>query len=189
LSILDNHHLKLTTVPSRSLAKIYVRKQSGTRTRGILRAGSATFPVSLGRSGIFANKREGDGGTPRGKFRLKRLWWRSDRITRPRTALPVRSIGPADAWSEDPADRRYNRPVRRGPGEPGDRLMRDDDLYDLIIEIDHNDRPRVAGRGSAVFIHVAREGFGPTAGCVGLRRNDLLRLLERLSPQTCVYIG
>ncbi len=74
-----------------------------------------------------------------------------------------------------PADRRYNRPVHRGPDEPGDRLMRADDLYDLIIEIDHNDRPRVAGRGSAVFIHIARDGFKPTAGCVALRRNDLLQ--------------
>jgi L,D-peptidoglycan transpeptidase YkuD (ErfK/YbiS/YcfS/YnhG family) len=169
--------------------QIRVRKRSGTKTRGILRAGAASIPVSLGRGGILANKREGDGGTPRGRFRLKRLWWRSDRITRPRTGLPVRAIGAADAWSEDPADRRYNRPVRRAPGEPGDRLRRDDGLYDLIVEIDHNDRPRIAGRGSAVFIHVARDGFGPTAGCIGLRRNDLLRLLKRLSPRTFIYIG
>jgi L,D-peptidoglycan transpeptidase YkuD (ErfK/YbiS/YcfS/YnhG family) len=67
--------------------------------------------------------------------------------------------------------------------------MRDDGLYDLIVEIDHNDRPRIAGRGSAVFIHVARAGFAPTAGCVALRRNDLLRLLERLSPRTWIHIS
>ena len=153
-----------------------------------MRAGPLALPVALGRAGILANKREGDGGTPRGRFRLKQLWWRADRITRPRTRLPVRPIGPADAWSEDPADRRYNRPVRRKPGEPGDRLMREDGLYDLIIEIGHNDRPRIAGRGSAVFIHVARDNFGPTAGCVGLRPGDLLRLLERLSPRTWIDI-
>ncbi|HWV53068.1 L,D-transpeptidase family protein [Pseudorhodoplanes sp.] len=176
-------------MPPRTLVHIWVQKRSGTRTRGILRAGNAVFPVALGRSGILANKREGDGGTPLGCFRLKRLWWRADRITRPRTRLPVRAIRPTDAWSEDPADRRYNRPVLRKPGEPGDRLMRDDGLYDLIIEIDHNDRPRTAGRGSAVFIHVAREGFGPTAGCVALRRNDLLRLMEKLSPRTRIHIG
>ncbi len=171
------------------LPHIHVRKRSGTKSRGILRAGSASFPVALGRGGILANKREGDGGTPRGRFRLKRLWWRSDRISRPRTGLPVRVIGPEDAWSEDPADRRYNRPVRRRPSEPGDRLMRDDNLYDLIIELDHNERPRISGRGSAVFIHLARDGFGPTAGCIGLRRDALLRLLEKLSPRTCIHIG
>lgn len=175
-------------MPSRPLVHIRVRARSGAKTRGILRAGSFTLPVALGRAGIVANKREGDGGTPRGRFRLKRLWWRADRITRPRTALPLRPIGPLDAWSEDPADRRYNRPVRRRPSEPGDRLMREDALYDLILEIDHNDRPRIAGRGSAVFIHVARENFGPTAGCIALRRNDLLRLIEWLSPRTWIHI-
>lgn len=173
---------------SRPLVHIQVHKQPGTRTRGILKAGHTTIPVALGRGGILTNKREGDGGTPRGSFRLKRLWWRRDRIARPRTALPVRAIRPTDAWSEDPADRRYNRPVHRQPGEPGDRLMRADDLYDLIIEIDHNDRPRVAGRGSAVFIHIARDGFKPTAGCVALRRNDLLRLLEQVGPQTRITL-
>jgi len=97
-------------------------------------------------------------------------------------------IRPTDAWSEDPTDRRYNRPVERRSDEPGDRLTREDDLYDLIIEIDHNDRPRVAGRGSAVFIHIARDGFKPTAGCVALRRNDLLRLLEQVGPRTRVIV-
>ena len=176
-------------MPTRPFVQLHVHKRSGTKTRGILRAGNTAFPVALGRSGILANKREGDGGTPRGRFRLKQLWWRQDRISRPRTALPTRAIRADDAWSEDPADRRYNRPVRRQPGEAGDRLMRDDDLYDLIIEIDHNDRPRIAGRGSAVFIHIARDGFKPTAGCIAFRRNDLLRLLERLGPRTEIVIS
>ncbi len=175
-------------MPQRPLIHLQVHKRSGTRTRGVLRAGNTTFFVALGRSGILANKFEGDGGTPRGRFRLKRLWWRQDRIARPRTLLPARPIRPEDAWSEDPNDRRYNRPVRRLAGEAGDRLRRKDGLYDLIIEIDHNDRPRVARRGSAVFIHVARDGFKPTAGCVALRRSDLLRLLERIGPATWIRI-
>jgi L,D-peptidoglycan transpeptidase YkuD (ErfK/YbiS/YcfS/YnhG family) len=144
--------------------------------------------VALGRTGIRADKREGDGGTPRGQFRPVRLWWRADRGPRPRTSLPMRRIGGDDAWCEDPHDRRYNRPFRRSANEPGDRLRRDDRLYDMVIELDHNTRPRMAGRGSAVFIHVARPAFAPTAGCVALTPHDLRALLERITPKTRILI-
>lgn len=167
-----------------SLKVLRVRAAAGSRTRGWLMAGPFRFRVALGRGGIRANKREGDGGTPVGRFRLKGLWWRADRGPRPRTRLPVRRIGPRDAWCEDPTDRRYNRPLVLSPGAGGDRLWRDDHLYDLVIEIDHNTRPRVAGRGSAVFIHVARPGFAPTAGCVALEPHRLRALLANLTQQT-----
>jgi L,D-peptidoglycan transpeptidase YkuD (ErfK/YbiS/YcfS/YnhG family) len=172
----------------RTLSSLRVRARPGRRTLGWLLAGPLAVPVALGRAGIKADKREGDGGTPRGRFRPLRLWWRADRLPRPQTSLPVRRIGPNDAWCEDPRDRRYNRPFQRTAKEPGDRLRRDDELYDLIIEIDHNTRPRIAGRGSAVFIHIARSAFAPTAGCVALRSSDLQRLLGRLSLRTRILI-
>lgn len=169
---------------------IRIRSRPGRRSQGWLYGPGAFKPmqVALGRGGIKASKREGDGGTPAGRFRPVRLWWRPDRLPRPRTLLPVRGIGGNDAWCEDPTGRRYNRAFRRSANEPGDRLRRDDGLYDLIVEIDHNTRPRVAGRGSAVFIHVARDGLGPTAGCVGLQRNALLQLVRSLSPKTRIII-
>jgi len=102
--------------------------------------------------------------------------------------LPARPITAADGWCEDPSDRRYNRPIRMSPGQPGDRLWRTDGLYDLIIEIDHNRRPRIARRGSAVFIHVARAEMTPTAGCVSLPDHTLRRLLARLGPNTTITI-
>lgn len=148
----------------------------------------AAIPVALGRGGILANKREGDGGTPRGTFHPVRLWFRADRHPRPRSLLPVRRIGLDNAWSEDPRDRNYNRPVKRRPGAPGDRLQRKDHLYDLIVEIDHNTRPRIAGRGSAIFIHLARPGFLPTAGCVALTGNRLRWLIGRLTSKTRIEI-
>ena len=95
-----------------TLSTLSVRAAPGARTRGWLTAGPLAFPVALGHGGILANKREGDGATPRGTFRLRRLWWRADRDPRPITALPVRRIGASDAWCEDPEDRRYNRPIR-----------------------------------------------------------------------------
>jgi L,D-peptidoglycan transpeptidase YkuD (ErfK/YbiS/YcfS/YnhG family) len=173
---------------SSSLGSIRVRVRPGRRSQGILRAGGLIVPVAIGRGSVKANKREGDGGTPRGRFFPQRLWWRADRLPRPRTLLPTRRIGPADAWSEDPADRNYNRPVLRSANEPGDRLKRWDGLYDVFIEIDHNARPRIAGRGSAVFIHVARPGLTPTAGCIALPLNELLRLARVLTCKTRIMI-
>jgi L,D-peptidoglycan transpeptidase YkuD (ErfK/YbiS/YcfS/YnhG family) len=175
-------------MPKKTLSRLTVRRRTGRPAQGRLTAGTAVLPVALGRAGIKANKREGDGATPRGTFRLKRLWWRADRHPRPPTLLPSRRIGPQDGWCEDPADRRYNQPVRLKPASHADRLARADALYDFLIELDHNTRPRVAGRGSAVFIHVARPGFAPTAGCVALEAAALRRLLGRLGPRTRIVV-
>jgi L,D-peptidoglycan transpeptidase YkuD (ErfK/YbiS/YcfS/YnhG family) len=171
-----------------SLSRIDVWPRPGDRRRGWLATGSQRIAVALGRGGIKADKREGDGATPAGRFRPVRLWWRGDRAPRPATLLPVRPIDPADGWCEDPADRRYNQPIRLLPGAAGDRLTRSDSLYDLIIEIDHNTRPRIARRGSAVFIHVARPGLAPTAGCVAMPAAALKRLSRRLGPNTRIVI-
>ena len=172
----------------KSFGKLDVRRKAGDPARGLLVAGRWTLPVALGRGSIKANKREGDGATPRGVFHPVRVWWRADRLPRPMTQLPLRRIGPGDGWCEDPNDRRYNRPVRVAAGSTADRLARTDALYDVIVEIDHNMRPRIAGRGSAVFIHVARPGFAPTAGCIALDRAALVRLVARLSRRTRIRI-
>jgi L,D-peptidoglycan transpeptidase YkuD (ErfK/YbiS/YcfS/YnhG family) len=171
-----------------TLKTIRVTRRSGVRTQGWLAAGALRVAVALGRSGIRADKREGDGATPRGRFRPLRVWWRSDRGLRPATLLPVRRIGPGDGWCEDPADRRYNRPIRLTDGSPGDRLWRADHLYDIVIELNHNARPRVAGRGSAIFVHVARPALAATAGCIALPAPLLRRLLARIGRKTRIQI-
>ena len=102
--------------------------------------------------------------------------------------LPVRPIRAGDGWCEDPADRHYNQPIKVPAGSSADRLARTDRLYDFIIELDHNTRPRIAGRGSAVFVHVARDNFGPTAGCVALEHGRLRKLLSHLGPRTRIEI-
>ncbi|WOH81848.1 L,D-transpeptidase family protein [Bradyrhizobium sp. BEA-2-5] len=179
----------MTVKRDRPLSIIEVRAAAGDPRRGWLSADGWTVPVALGRGGIIANKREGDGGTPRGVFHPRQLWWRADRHQRPTTFLPTRPIRREDAWCEDPADRHYNQPIRLDRAQGGDRLTREDHLYDFIIEIDHNTRPRIAGRGSAVFLHLARDNFGPTAGCVSMTKASMLRLLRRMSPQTRIIIG
>jgi L,D-peptidoglycan transpeptidase YkuD (ErfK/YbiS/YcfS/YnhG family) len=172
----------------RPCSLIRIRAAAGAISRGWLTAGGQSIPVALGRGGIVANKREGDGGTPRGTFRPRQLWWRADRHRRPRTFLPVRAIQPEDAWCEDPGSRHYNQAMRLDADSGGDRLKRDDHLYDFIVEIDHNTHPRIAGRGSAVFLHLARANFGPTAGCVSMTKSAMLHLLRRLGPETRIVI-
>ena len=170
-------------------ATVTVRRRPGLPTQGILTYDGCAIPVALGRGGLKANKREGDGGTPIGTFHPLRLWWRKDRYSRPNTALPVRAIRPSDGWCEDPASRHYNQPIRLAPNGAADRLMRADHLYDFIVEIDQNTRPRIAGRGSAVFLHLARPGFAPTAGCIAMTHAAMLRLLARLNSRTRIVVG
>ena len=184
-------HIRRVNKPMRTTELHVLRlcRAPAARWRGLLRAGHRVVPVALGRAGIKAGKREGDGTTPRGRFRLRRLWWRADRTPRPRTLLPSRPIRSDDGWCEDPSDRRYNRPIKLPPSSMGDRLWRQDGLYDLVIELDHNTRPRMAHRGSAVFIHVARDSLLPTAGCVALNVSDLSKLLGRLARNARIEIG
>lgn len=167
------------------ISQMSVRRRPGARHDGILRCGGLTLPVALGRSGVAFDKREGDGRTPAGHWRILRLLYRPDHGPRPVTRLPCRPLKPSDGWCDDASDRRYNRPVALPLGGARkishERMWREDGLYDLVLVLDHNSRPRVAGRGSAVFVHLARPGLRPTEGCVALRRADMLRLLARLS--------
>ncbi len=165
-----------------------VRARPGVNDRGIVIFGANPLSCALGRSGVRAAKREGDGATPRGRWRLRAVWYRRDRVARPRTRLGVRAIRPRDGWCDAPGDRNYNRPVRLPYPASAETMWRDDHLYDLVVELGYNDRPRSRGRGSAIFMHVAREGYAPTEGCVALKRSDLARLIEYCGPNSVIEI-
>ncbi len=160
----------------------------GTPSIGILRAGPFRFRCALGRCGIKALKREGDGATPAGILPLRCVLYRPDRLNRPRTALPVRALRPIDGWCDAPGDANYNRPVRSAYGASHEQLWREDGLYDLIVVLGHNDAPRKARCGSAIFMHVARDGYVPTEGCIALARNDLSKLLPMCGPGSAVCV-
>lgn len=173
----------------RRLTRLQVIASVRDRSKGFLIVGQASFPCALGRGGIIVSKREGDGGTPRGCLPLRRLFYRADRMARPRCLLPTRRIGPRDAWCDDMADRRYNRLIDRPPGEAEERLQRADPLYDIIVELGWNDRPVRRGRGSAIFWHLPRQGFTPTAGCVAIDAEAFRRILPRLARHCVMRIA
>lgn len=159
-----------------------------TRAR-ILQAGERKMPCSIGRSGAVPapDKREGDGTTPLGLWAIRGLLMRSDRVPALRTALPWRWIRPDDGWSDGIDDPAYNRPVRHPHAHSAERLWRDDELYDAIVILGHNDRPPVPGLGSAIFLHCWRDGAA-TEGCVAIGKGDLLDLATMLAPGDTLQI-
>jgi len=155
---------------------------------GLLSCRIGTFRCALGRGGVRAAKREGDGATPAGTFPLRRVLYRADRLAAPRTGLDVAAIARDDGWCDDPADPLYNCPVRLPFAAGHEKLWRDDALYDVIVVLGHNDDPPVPGAGSAIFLHVARPDYGPTEGCVALALDDLLVVLADCAPGDAIRI-
>ncbi len=146
---------------------------------------------ALGRSGVIAaaDKREGDGATPLGLWRLRRVLYRADWVGAPVTALPSAPIARDDGWCDAPRDRNYNRQVKQPYPGRCEHLWREDRLYDLLCVLGHNDDPPVPDLGSAIFLHVAKEGYAPTEGCVALARADLQALLAMAGPGDALEVA
>ena len=152
---------------------------------GTLRLGRWRVPCTIGRGGVRADKREGDGATPAGSHRITGLLWRADRMTRP--APWARPIGPSELWCDEPGHPSYNRLVRTPFDASAERLRRADRLYDLVLLTDWN-ADGVPERGSAIFVHRWRRPGAPTAGCVALAPRDLRRLVHRIGPGTRLVV-
>ena len=166
-----------------------VRSLAGDRARGWLTAGALRIPCALGPAGIVRRKREGDGGTPAGRFPLLWAFYRPDRKRPASGGVPLRVLRRDAGWCEDPRSSSYNRPVRLPFALACDSMWRADDLYDLTFVLDHNFTRRAKGAGSAIFFHLARPGLTPTAGCVAIRAADMRRLAPRLSARAVMWIG
>ena len=135
---------------------------------GRLELAGRVWRVALGAGGVRPGKQEGDGATPVGLLPLRRVLYRADRVPVPHTALPREPIAPDDGWCDDPAHPDYNRRVRLPHLARHEALWRGDGLYDLVGVLGWNDAPVERGRGSAIFLHVARPDFAPTEGCIAL---------------------
>jgi L,D-peptidoglycan transpeptidase YkuD (ErfK/YbiS/YcfS/YnhG family) len=154
-----------------------------------LSAGSRAFRCAIGRSGVREDKTEGDGATPAGRFALRRVIYRADRLSRPDTGLPVLPVAEDQGWCDDPTAPVYNQLVRLPFAGSHEVLWREDSVYDVIVVLGHNDSPAVPGRGSAIFMHVARPDYVPTDGCVALALADLLEVLALCGPGDAITIS
>ena len=151
--------------------------------------GPLRLACALGRGGVSRLKREGDGATPAGRYPLEGLIVRRDRLPGPASLVPAQPMRPRDAWEEDPRSGRYNRLVHRHAAAAGDRLWRDDRLYDIVGVLDWNWSERASYRGSAIFLHLCRPDMGPTAGCIALQPRDLKMLLARCGPRAVFAVA
>ena len=150
-------------------------------TRGWLVAGPLCIRCAIGPAGVVRLKREGDGGTPAGRFPLLWGYYRPDRPRPDAGGVPLKPLRRDQGWCEDPQSRNYNRPVRAPSHDATDRMWRQDALYDLVFVLDQNFSRRAKGRGSAVFFHIARADLSPTAGCIAIAAADMRRLAPRLA--------
>lgn len=171
---------------------IYVRSKPGAapmaKNQAILQIGQHYYRAALGRSGITAFKREGDGATPLASMRCLFGFWRGERGTRPQTNLSFLRTKPTHGWCDTSHNPNYNGPVSRPFNQSHETLQREDRLYDYVVVLDWNIAPKTGGkrkgRGSAIFLHVAKEGYPPTEGCIALYPKDLAHLLRRLNAQS-----
>ena len=151
-----------------------------------LRFQGRTYPCTIGRGGVSAKKREGDGATPTGVHRIVGMLYRPDRMPCPTSwAVP---IGPGDLWSDDPKSEDYNMMVRAPYAYSHEKLRRADPLYDLVLLTDWNWPYAIKGRGSAIFVHQFRRPGFPTEGCVALSRSDLRRIAKRITYRTRLIV-
>jgi L,D-peptidoglycan transpeptidase YkuD (ErfK/YbiS/YcfS/YnhG family) len=154
---------------------------------GTARWGTRLLRCAIGRGGMRADKREGDGATPVGIFPIRCVLYRGDRVS-PATGLAATAIRENDGWCDDPRDPDYNRKVTLPHRARCESLWRDDGIYDVIAVLGYNDAPVAPGAGSAIFLHIARDDFTPTAGCVALARDDLLAVLREARPGDAVRV-
>ncbi|WP_135081260.1 L,D-transpeptidase family protein [Terasakiella sp. SH-1] len=151
--------------------------------------GAKSYPCAIGKGGVRADKREGDGASPIGSFAIRRILYRADRVSKPETRLPVKAIGKQDGWCDDPDHILYNRAICLPFKGSHEKLWREDHIYDIIVILGHNDAPPVAGKGSAIFFHLARENYEGTEGCIAVKQAHMFEILKAVDETSRIEIG
>ncbi len=157
----------------------------------VLHYGGRQFRCTIGRSGFIsaAEKREGDGASPTGSWRLWRVLYRADRVCPPCSHLPLDRLAPGDGWCDAPDHPAYNRKIRFPFAASAEHLWREDHVYDYIGILSHNGGPVIPGAGSAIFLHLARSDWAPTEGCVAMAQDSFEHILAHAPADCQVVIG
>ena len=155
---------------------------------GYLKYKNLKFRCALGKAGIRIKKKEGDNITPKGTYKIIRIYCRKDRIRQVKSRIKIYKINKKIGWCDDPRSEKYNQLIKLPNKFKHEKFYRKDHLYDLIIVLNYNMRPVVKNKGSAIFIHLARRNYNPTKGCIALSKNNLLIILNKINKNTKIKI-
>ena len=159
------------------------------KKKGSLEYKNFKSPCALGKAGIGKKRIEGDNITPKGNFRIVKVYYRKDRIKKINTKFKLIKIKKNMGWCSDPNSKNYNQQIKLPTRFKHEKLYRKDSLYDIILFINYNINPIEKNKGSAIFIHIAKKNYKPTAGCIALKKNDLIKLLGLIKKNTKIYIN
>jgi L,D-peptidoglycan transpeptidase YkuD (ErfK/YbiS/YcfS/YnhG family) len=155
---------------------------------GYLEYKNLKFRCALGKAGIKKKKKEGDDITPEGKFKIIKVYYRPDKIKNFVTSIKKKKIKKNIGWCDDPISDSYNKEIKLPSKFSHEKLYRKDNLYDLILVLNYNINPTIKNKGSAIFIHIAKKNYEPTAGCIALKKEDLIELLKKIKKNTKIKI-
>ena len=147
---------------------------------GVLKYKNLKFKCALGKAGVGKKRKEGDNITPKGSYKLLGLFYRSDRIPNFKTILKKRKINKKMGWCDDVNNKNYNKLIKLPCNFSHEKLYRRDKIYDLVVPINYNTNKIARGKGSAIFLHVAKKNYSPTKGCIALKKKDLILLLKKI---------
>ena len=147
------------------------------------------FRCAIGKNGLSINKIEGDKKTPKGYFDIGSLYYRKDRIVIPKTSIKSIEIKPKMGWCDDiNVPEKYNKLIKTNQNIHHEKLYRKDNKYDLLIPVRYNEKKRIPGKGSCIFIHLTKN-YAPTAGCIVLKKKDFLIMLRIINKNTKIKIS
>ena len=156
---------------------------------GYLKYKDIKFKCALGKSGIRKKRTEGDNITPKGTFKIIKIYYRKDRITKINSAFKLIEIKKNMGWCDDPESKKYNQLIKLPSKYRHEKLFRNDRIYDLMIVLNYNMSPVIKNKGSAIFIHIAKNNYNKTKGCIALKKKDLIEIVSKIKRNTKVIIN
>ena len=159
------------------------------KNSGFLSYKNLKFRCAVGKAGIKKKKKEGDNITPKGIFKITKIYYRSDKIKNIKTPIKTIKIKKNMGWCDDPHSIHYNKQIKLPSRFSHEKLYRKDNLYDLFLVINYNTNPIIKNKGSAIFLHITKDSYKKTKGCIALKKGDLIELISKIRKNTKIKIN